>query len=187
MLWVGDTDLLLDEVQEFLTGVRAELEPERVVRTVLFTDIVGSTELAIRLGDRRWRDLLGAHHDIVRRNLERFRGVEVDTAGDGFFIVFDGPARALRCAAAVRNDLRRVGIEIRVGLHAGEVEIQSGSVAGLAVHIGARVAAAAQGGEVLVTSTVRDLVAGSGLEFEARGEHTLKGVPGVWTLFALAT
>ena len=137
LLWVGDTDLLLDEVQEFVTGIRAELEPERVVRTVLFTDIVGSTELATHLGDRRWCDLLEAHHRVVRRNLERFGGVEVDTAGDGFFAIFDGPARAIRCAAAVRDEVRSLGIEIRAGLHAGEVEIRGESVAGLAVHIGA--------------------------------------------------
>ena len=186
LLWVRDIDLLLDEVQEFLTGVRAELEPERVVRTVLFTDIVGSTEHATRLGDRRWRDLLEAHHDIVRRNLERFGGVEVDTAGDGFFAVFDGPARAIRCATAVRDDVRGVGVEIRAGLHAGEVEIRGGSVVGLAVHIGARVAAVAGAGEVVVSSTVRDLVAGSAFDFEARGEQTLKGVPGTWRLFTVA-
>ena len=175
LLWVGDTDLLLDEVQEFLTGVRAELEPERVVRTVLFTDIVGSTELATRLGDRRWHDLLEAHHAIVRRNLERFGGVEVDTAGDGFFAVFDGPARAIRCAAAVRDEVAGLGIEIRAGLHAGEVEIRGGSVAGLAVHIGARVAAVAGAGEVIVSSTVRDLVAGSGFEFEAARRTGVEG------------
>jgi class 3 adenylate cyclase len=186
LLWVRDIDLLLDEVQEFLTGVRAELEPERVVRTVLFTDIVGSTEHATRLGDRRWRDLLEAHHDIVRRNLERFGGVEVDTAGDGVFAVFDGPARAIRCATAVRDDVRGVGVEIRAGLHAGEVEIRGGSVVGLAVHIGARVAAVAGAGEVVVSSTVRDLVAGSAFDFEARGEQTLKGVPGTWRLFTVA-
>lgn len=133
-------------MQEFLTGVRAELEPERVVRTVLFTDIVGSTEHATRLGDRHWRDLLEAHHAIVRRNLERFGGVEVDTAGDGFFAVFDGPARAIRCAGAVRDEVRGIGIEIRAGIHAGEVEIRGGSVVGLAVHIGARVATTADAG-----------------------------------------
>jgi class 3 adenylate cyclase len=186
LLWVGDTDLLLDEIQEFLTGVRAELEPERAVRTVLFTDIVGSTELATRLGDRGWRDLLEAHHSIVRQNLERFGGVEVDTAGDGFFVVFEGPARAIQCAMAVRDHVRRVDLEIRAGLHAGEVEMRDGSVAGLAVHIGARVTSFAGAGEVLVSSTVRDLVVGSGFDFVDRGEQTLKGVPGRWRLFAVA-
>ena len=152
---------------------------------ICFTDIVGSTELATRLGDRGWRDRLEAHHSIVRQNLERFGGVEVDTAGDGFFVVFEGPARAIQCAMAVRDDVRRVDLEIRAGLHAGEVEMRNGSVAGLAVHIGARVTSFAGTGEVLVSSTVRDLVVGSGFDFVDRGEQTLKGVPGTWRLYTV--
>ena len=187
LLWVRDIDLLLDEVQEFLTGVRAELEPERVVRTVLFTDIVGSTEHATRLGDRRWRDLLEAHHDIVRRNLERFGGVEVDTAGDGFFAVFDGPARAIRCAGAVRDEVRGIGIEIRAGIHAGEVEIRGARWWDWRCTSARGSRATADAGEVVVSSTVRDLVAGSQFEFEARGEQALKGVPGTWRLFTVVT
>ncbi len=186
LLWVRDTDLLLDEVQEFLTGVRAEVEPDRIVATVLFTDVVGSTELAARMGDRRWRDLLDAHHAVVRRVLERFRGQEVDTAGDGFFAVFDAPARAIRSATAIRDEVRNLGIDIRAGLHAGEVEMRADRASGLAVHIGARVAALAQPGEVLVSSTMRDLVAGSGFKFVDRGTHVLKGVPDEWRLFAVA-
>jgi class 3 adenylate cyclase len=182
--WGEDADALLDEIEEFLTGVRHGPEPDRVLATVLFTDIVGATEKAASVGDRRWRDLLVGHHDLVRRELGRFRGREIDTAGDGFLATFDGPARALRCARAVSEGVRAIGLEVRAGLHTGEVELQGDKVSGLAVHIGARVAAAAGPGEILVSSTVKDLVAGSGLRFRDRGVHALKGVPGQWHLFA---
>ncbi len=182
--WV-DPDQILDEVEEFLTGVRRGPEPERVLATVLFTDIAASTEQAVELGDRRWRAVLEQHHDLVRRQLERFRGTEIDTAGDGFLATFDGPARAVRCAAAIRSAVRALGLEVAAGVHTGEVEVSNGGVAGIAVHTGARVAAQAEPGEVLVSSTVRDLVAGSGLEFEDRGTHELKGVPGEWRLYAV--
>ncbi len=157
-----------------------------MLATVLFTDIVGSTERAVKLGDREWRDLLDSHHLLVRRELERWRGLEVDTAGDGFLATFDGPARAIRCACAIRDAVRGLGLEIRAGLHTGECEVHGETVAGIAVHIGARVAALAGPGEVLVSSTVRDLVAGSGIEFDERGEHELKGVPGRWRLYSVA-
>jgi pimeloyl-ACP methyl ester carboxylesterase len=183
--FVGDQDEILDEIQEFLTGVRGGFEVDRVLATVLFTDIVGSTEHAVELGDREWRELLDSHHLLVRRELARWRGNEVDTAGDGFLATFDGPARAIRCACAVRTEVRRLGIEIRAGLHTGECEVHGNSVAGIAVHIGARVSALAGPGEVLVSSTVRDLVAGSGIEFDERGEHELKGVPGPWRLYSV--
>jgi pimeloyl-ACP methyl ester carboxylesterase len=183
--WGEDADAILDEIQEFLTGVRHGPEPDRVLATVLFTDIVGSTEKAAAIGDRRWRDLLEGHHNLVRRELGRFRGHEVDTAGDGFLATFDGPARAVRCARAVSDGVRTLGLEVRAGLHTGEVELVDDKVSGLAVHIGARVAAAAGPGEVLVSSTVKDLVAGSGLRFQDRGPQSLKGVPGEWHLFAL--
>ncbi len=183
--FVGDQDAILDEVEEFLTGVRRGPEPDRLLATVLFTDLVRSTERAVELGDRRWRDLLAAHHTVVRRELQRFRGNEVDTAGDGFLATFDGPARAIRCAAAIRDAVEALGLELRLGLHTGECELHDGSVAGIAVHTGARVAALAGPGEVLVSSTVRDLVAGSGLEFEDRGVHALKGVPGEWRLYSV--
>ena len=182
--WVGDQDAILGEIQEFLTGARPALEADRVLATVLFTDIVGSTEQAARLGDRAWRELLGRHHSLVRKELTRFRGREVDTAGDGFLATFDGPARAIRCACSIRDGVRHLGIEVRAGVHTGEIELAGEGVGGLAVHIGARVAASAQAGEVLVSSTVKDLVAGSGIRFIDRGAHSLKGVPGEWTLFA---
>jgi class 3 adenylate cyclase len=181
----GDADAIVDEIEEFLTGVRHGPEPDRVLATVLFTDIVGATEKAAALGDRRWRDLLEGHHDLVRHQLGRFRGREIDTAGDGFLATFDGPARAIRCARAVSDGVRALGLEVRAGLHTGEVEMLGDKVSGLAVHIGARVAAAAGPGEVLVSSTVKDLVAGSGLRFQDRGVRTLKGVPGEWQLFAV--
>lgn len=183
--FVGDQGAILDEVEEFLTGVRRGPEIDRVLATVLFTDIVGSTERAIQLGDREWRDLLELHHLGVRHELERWRGTEVDTAGDGFFATFDGPARAIRCACAIRDSVRSIGLEIRAGLHTGECEVHGATVAGIAVHIGARVAGLAGRGEVLVSSTVRDLVAGSGIEFESRGEHELKGVPERWRLYSV--
>jgi class 3 adenylate cyclase len=185
-LWGGDTDSIVDEIEEFLTGARRGPEPDRVLATVLFTDIVGSTERAREVGDRRWRELLERHHGLVRHHLERYHGREVDTAGDGFLATFDGPARAIRCASAAVNGVRSLGLEIRAGVHTGECELLGDKAAGLAVHTGARVASVAGPGEVLVSQTVKDLVAGSGLEFEDRGAHELKGVPGEWRLFAVA-
>jgi pimeloyl-ACP methyl ester carboxylesterase len=183
--WVGDTDPVPDEVEEFLTGIRRGPEPDRVLATVLFTDIVESTATAAAVGDRAWRDLLQAHHATVRRELLRFRGRELDTAGDGFLASFDGPARAVRCACAIRDALQALGIRIRAGLHTGECEVMGDKLSGLAVHIAFRVAAAAGPGEVWVSSTVKDLVAGAGLRFGDRGVHGLKGVPGEWRLFAV--
>ena len=183
--FVGDTDALLEVIQEFLTGTSGPPDTDRSLATVMFTDIVGSTQRADGLGDRRWGYLLEEHHARVRRLLDRFRGCEVDTAGDGFFATFDGPARAVRCACAIRDAVQEIGIEIRAGLHTGEVERKGRSVTGLAVHVGARAGALAQAGEVLVTSTVQMLVLGSGIGFADRGEHTLKGVPGQWHLFAV--
>jgi class 3 adenylate cyclase len=176
---------IVDEIREFLTGVREPAEPDRVLATVLFTDIVGSTERARELGDRRWRDLLDRHNEIVRRDLERYRGREIDTAGDGFFATFDGPARAIRCARTVVDDLRGIGLDVRAGLHTGEVELAGEAVRGIAVHTGARVAGQAGPGEVLVSQTVKDLVAGSGIDVEDRGSHELKGIPGDWRLYAV--
>ena len=183
--WTGDVDAILDEVEEFLTGARHGPEPDRVLATVLFTDIVGATERAVELGDRQWRDLLERHHSLVRKELHHFRGREIDTAGDSFFATFDGPARAIRCACAIRDALIRLGITIRAGLHTGECEMMDDKVSGIAVHIGARVASIAAPNEVFVSSTVKDLVAGSGLHFTDRGIHVLKGVPGEWRLFAV--
>ena len=184
--WVGDWESMLSEIEEFLTGTRHAVESDRVLATVLFADIVGSTEKAAALGDRRWRDLLDAYYTMARRELSRFRGREVDTAGDGFFAAFDGPARAVQAASAIRDALRTLGIEIRAGLHTGECEASDGKIAGIAVSIGARISSLAGPGEVLVSSTVKDLVAGSGLRFEDRGERELKGVPDLWRLFALS-
>ena len=183
--FIGDMDAVVDEIEEFVTGVRPDREPDRVLATVLFTDIVGSTEHAVRLGDRRWRDLQERHHALVRRELARHRGKEIDTAGDGFLATFDGPARAIRCAKAIGAGVRELGLEVRAGLHTGECELRGKRVSGIAVHTGARVAAQAGPGEVLVSSTVKDLVAGSGLQFEDRGVHALKGVPGEWRLYAV--
>ena len=179
------------EIESFLTeiweaGGWEEAEPDRVLATVLFTDIVSSSERAASLGDRAWRELLERHHALVRRQLVRYRGKEVDTAGDGFFASFDGPARAIRCACAIADSLRELGLDVRAGLHTGECELVEGKVAGIAVHTGARVASHAKPGEVLVSSTVKDLVAGSGLSFEDRGVHELKGIPGEWRLFAVS-
>jgi class 3 adenylate cyclase len=182
---LGDQDAILDEIEEFLTGVRPVPEPDRVLATVLFTDIVGSTDRAVALGDRRWRDLLDSYYGVLRRELARFRGREVKTMGDGFLATFDGPARAIRCACAISDGVRPLGIEIRAGLHTGECELMGDDVGGIAVHIGARVAASAGPGEVVVSSTVKDLVAGSGLRFADRGTHDLRGVPGEWRLFAV--
>lgn len=184
-VWQGIEDLLLAEIEEFLTGVRPPPDPDRVLATVMFTDIVGSTERAATLGDQRWRDLRQNHHALVRRELARFRGKEIETAGDSFLATFDGPARAIRCAVAARDVIRQLGIEIRAGLHTGEVELIDEKISGLAVHIGARVAAQAGPSEVLVSSTVKDLVAGSGITFSDRGLYTLKGVPEEWRLFGV--
>ncbi|MBW2288383.1 MAG: adenylate/guanylate cyclase domain-containing protein [Deltaproteobacteria bacterium] len=175
---------ILDAIQEFVTGSRSiPVGIDRVLATVLFTDIVDSTVRAVELGDRRWRELLCDHHARVREELRRYRGQEVDTAGDGFFATFDGPARAIRCARAIRDSVESLDIRLRAGLHTGECELHEGGVAGIAVHIGSRVAALANAGEVLVSSTVRDLVAGSGIEFQERGPHQLKGIPGEWQLY----
>jgi class 3 adenylate cyclase len=185
--WTAAQDDVLDEVEHFLTGRRHAPDVDRVLATVLFTDIVGSTERAAELGDRRWSELLSAHHERVRGELERFRGREIDTAGDGFLATFDGPARAVRCAQAIVGSVRDLGIEVRAGVHTGEVELSDDGVRGLAVHIGARIGALAGPSEVVVSSTVRDLVAGSGLRFEDAGEHGLKGVPGSWRVFRVDT
>jgi class 3 adenylate cyclase len=183
--WVGDQDAVLDEIQEFLTGVRSVPEFNRVLATVLFTDIVDSTERATQLGDRAWRDLLDSHHALVRKELARFRGREIKTIGDAFIATFDGPARAVRCACSIRDRVSELGIEIRAGVHTGEIELSDGDIGGIAVHIAARVIAAAQPSEVLVSNTVKDLVAGSAIEFGDRGAHVLKGVPDEWRLFAV--
>jgi class 3 adenylate cyclase len=177
--------ILLDETAAFLRATAEAKEPDTVLGTFLFTDIVGSTAQAAVLGDVAWRDLLARYHAIVRQRLAQFRGEEVGTAGDGFFATFDGPGRAIRCACALRDDVRGLGLDIRAGLHTGEGQIMDGHVGGLAVHIAARVAAEAGSGEVLVSATVRDLVAGSGFEFTDRGAHVLKGVPGEWHLYAV--
>ena len=184
--WVGAADDVLGEIEEFLTGARTAPEPDRVLATVMFTDIVGSTERAAELGDARWRALLGGHHEAVRRELDRFRGRQIKTLGDGCLATFDGPGRAIRCAAAIADAARADGLEVRVGLHAGEVELVGDDVGGIAVHIAARVGALAGAGEVLVSGTVKDLVAGSGIAFEDRGTRELKGVPDEWRLFAAA-
>ena len=176
-----------EEIERFAKGEAAPRVPESVLATLLFTDIVGSTERTAELGDSEWRDLLDRHHQVVRRELVRFRGEEKDTAGDGFFATFDGPARAIRCAQSVSEQVRKLGLELRAGLHTGECELHDDKVAGIAVSVGARVAGLAAPGEVLVSSTVKDLVAGSGIEFEERGEHELKGVPGAWRLYAVAS
>jgi pimeloyl-ACP methyl ester carboxylesterase len=178
--WVGDSDAVLDEIEEFLTGVRPSPESNRVLATVLFTDIVDSTKHAAGLGDRAWHDLLESHHAIVRKELLRFRGHEVKTIGDAFVATFDGPARAVRCACGVRDAVAELGIQIRAGLHTGEIELTGGDIRGIAVHITARVIAAAQPGQVLVSSTVKDLSAGSGINFVDRGKQVLKGVPDEW-------
>ena len=184
LLWAGDQDRLLAEIEEFLTGTRSAPDYDRVLSTVLFTDIVGSTERARELGDRAWHEVLDEHHARVRSLLEHHRGREVDTAGDGFFASFDGPARAIRAACAIREDVQALGIQIRAGLHTGECELMRDKIGGIAVHTGARVAAAAEPGEVLVSSTVKDLVAGSGIVFSDRGERELKGV-GSWRLYSV--
>ena len=187
--WVDDEAhrATMEATERFISGITARRQSERVLATILFTDIVGSTQLAGQLGDAAWRDLLQKHHAIVRRELARFQGRELDTAGDGFFAAFDGPAKAVLAAAALRDPLRDIGLEVRAGLHTGECEVSDGKVVGIAVSIGARISSLAGPGEVLVSSTVKDLVAGSGLRFEDRGIHQLKGVPESWHLFAMRT
>ncbi|MFZ0850577.1 MAG: adenylate/guanylate cyclase domain-containing protein [Hyphomicrobiaceae bacterium] len=184
MPWAGDVDSLCDELQGFLTGARRGHEPDRILTTVLFTDIVDATKRAVEMGDRGWKELLRQHHFIVRQQLDRHRGREIDTAGDGFFASFDGPARAVRCGRAIVDAVRSLHMEIRAGVHTGECEVMGDKLGGIAVHIGARVLAQAAPGEVLVSATVKDLVAGSGIQFEERGVHQLKGVPGQWRLLA---
>jgi pimeloyl-ACP methyl ester carboxylesterase len=184
--WAGDADRVLGEMEEFLTGTRTLPEPDRVLATVMITDIVGSTERATELGDARWLELLDAHHAAVRGELARFRGREVKTLGDGFLATFDGPARAVRCGQAIAGEARKLGIEVRVGLHTGEVELMGDDVGGIAVHIAARVGELATGGEVLASSTIRDLVAGSGIQFVDRGSKRLPGIADEWRLVAAA-
>jgi class 3 adenylate cyclase len=182
--FAGDVDGLIDEIGQFLTGELPDREPDRVLATVLFTDIVGSTEQAAELGDRRWRKLIESHEAAARREVARHRGRTVKTMGDGVLATFDGPARAVRCAQALQEAVRPLGLEVRAGVHTGEVERIGDDVGGLAVNLGARVGALAGAGEVLASQTVKDLVVGSGIEWEARGEHTLKGIPGEWRIYA---
>jgi class 3 adenylate cyclase len=184
---VSSADPVIDEVAEFLTGERPEVEIERILTTVLFTDIAGSTSQAASLGDRRWRELLNAHDRAVRHQLRRFRGKEINTTGDGFVASFDGPARAIRCTQAIVDAVGALGIEVRAGLHTGECEIRGDDLAGLSVHVAARVGGLAAPGEILVSATVKDLVAGSGIQFTPGGEHELRGVPGNWKLYAVDT
>ena len=183
--WLGDTAPLLEEMERFLTGTHQAAQPDRVLATVLFTDIVGSTERAAELGDVRWRELLEAHDELVRAQLVRFGGREVKATGDGFLLAFDGPGKAITCAGAISEGVQRLGLEVRAGVHTGECERRGEDLGGMAVHIGARVGAKAAAGEVLVSSTVKDLVVGSGIEFEDRGCEPLRGVPGEWRLFAV--
>jgi class 3 adenylate cyclase len=184
--WDGDSRAVLDEVEQFLTGVHRGGEPDRMLTTVLFTDIAGSTERAAMLGDERWRVLLESHDELVRRRLTAFKGREIKTLGDGFLATFDGPGRAIRCACAIREDLAGLGVDVRAGVHTGECEVMGDDIGGMAVHIGARVIGQAPPGAVLVTGAVRDLVVGSGIEFADRGTHRLKGVPGEWQLLEVA-
>ena len=186
LYWIGDTSVLLDEVEEFVTGSRVGLRPDTAITTILITDIVGSTQAMAELGQARWRDLLDRHDAAVRRQFERFGGREIKTTGDGFLATFDGPARAVNCAQAIGDAAGQLGLGVRAGVHTGEVELRGADIAGMAVHIAARVAALAGPGEVLVSRTVIDLIVGSGIEFADRGEHELKGVPGSWHLYAVA-
>jgi pimeloyl-ACP methyl ester carboxylesterase len=184
--WFADVDKVVSEVEEFVTGARSAVADERVLATLLFTDIVGSTEQAAMMGDRRWHEVIESYYGLIRRCVERFRGHEVSTEGDGFIARFEGPARAVSCARAIREGVQGLGVEIRAGVHTGEIELRGDEVTGLAVHIGARVIALAGPSEVLVSRTVKDLVVGSGIEFSDRGTHELKGVPDTWQLFAVA-
>jgi class 3 adenylate cyclase len=183
--YLGDQDAILDEIEEFLTGVRPVPTPDRCLATVLFTDIVSSTERAAAFGDDAWMRTLDRHDALVAREVERHRGREINTTGDGMLATFDGPARAVRCAQAICEEMRSLGIEVRAGLHTGEIEVRGADIGGIAVHIGQRVSALAGPGEVLVSSTVKDLVAGSGITFADRGPHVLKGVPEQWRVFAV--
>jgi pimeloyl-ACP methyl ester carboxylesterase len=186
LVWAGDQEVLLDEIQQFLTGARGERDIDRALTTILFTDIVGSTRRAVEVGDRNWHETLGQHHALVRAELARFRGHEINTAGDAFVASFDGPARSIRCALAIRDAVRSLGIEIRAGIHTGECHVEGQTLSGIALHIGARVCALGNAGDVLVSRTVKDLVAGAGISFEERGTHVLKGVPDEWTIFSVA-
>jgi class 3 adenylate cyclase len=181
----GDQDAILGEIEEFLTGTRSAPDVDRVLATVLFTDIVDATRMAVESGDEKWRELLESHHALIREELKRFRGREVDTAGDGFLAAFDGPARAIRAAVAIVHKLLQRGIRVRAGIHTGECDVMDNKLSGVTVHTGARVASMAGPGEVLVSSTVKDLVAGSGLRFGDRGVHELKGIPGRWQLYSV--
>ena len=188
MPWVGDVDRLGDEIEEFLTGSRAEVEPDRVLATVMFTDIVDLTKRASEMGDRRWHAILAQHDQLLRRELDKFRGREVKSLGDGFLATFDGPARAVRCATSIIEAVRSLDLQVRGGIHTGEIEVTGNDdIGGIAVHIAARVAALAQGGQVLVSSTVRDLVAGSNLRFSDQGSRALKGIPEEVRLFSVAS
>jgi len=184
--FLGDQDTLLGEIEEFLTGTRSRPDVDRVLATVLFTDIVDATRTAVELGDEKWRELLESHHTLIREEIKRFRGREVDTAGDGFLAAFDCPARAVRAAAAIVNRVRQLGLRVRAGIHTGECDVMDNKLSGVAVHTGARVASEAEPDEVLVSSTVKDLVAGSGLRFRDRGTFELKGIPGRWQLYSVA-
>jgi class 3 adenylate cyclase len=185
--WLGDADGVLDAIEEFVTGSRHQVDPDRILATVLFTDIVDSTARAVQAGDRRWRELLDAHDELAMREVERFRGRRVKSLGDGMLAVFEGPARGVQCAEELRGAVADLGIQIRAGLHVGECELRGEDIGGLAVHIGARIAGLAEPGEILVSRTVRDLVAGSGLRFADRGEHQLKGVPERWPVYAVTS
>jgi len=185
LFWVGDSDAIADQMAEFLTGKRQTQEQDRILATVMFTDIVASTQRAAQLGDRRWMDLLNAHHALMEQLINRFRGTAIKNTGDGFLATFDGPARAIRCACALRDEVHKLGIEIRAGLHTGEIELTGKDVGGIAVHMAARVLGKAADGEVWVSRTVRDLVAGSGIEFSERGVYELNGIPGEWPLLAV--
>jgi class 3 adenylate cyclase/pimeloyl-ACP methyl ester carboxylesterase len=186
LFFVGDSGPMLDAIEEFLTGQLPAHHSDRVLATVLYTDIVGSTEFMAQVGDRRWKGLLADHDAVVEAEIDRFRGRKVQSTGDGVLATFDGPGRAIRCACAINDAVRSLGIDVRAGLHCGEIELRGNDVAGMAVHIGARVSALAGAREVFVSSTVKDLVAGSGIDFEDRGEHELKGVPGTWKIYAVA-
>jgi class 3 adenylate cyclase len=182
----GDSDQIVDQIEEFVTGVRQVAHVDRVLSTILFTDIVDSTRTASQLGDDRWKNLLVTHQEVIRKELSKFRGREIKTTGDGFLAVFDGPGRAIRCALEIVSSIKNLGITVRAGLHTGECELVGNDIAGVAVHITARVAAMAKGNEVLVSSTVRDLVSGSNIKFEDRGTHSLKGVQARWHLYSVA-
>ena len=184
--FAGDFDAVVDQIEEFLTGIKAHAVPERTLATVMFTDIVDSTQHAARLGDERWLELLREHDRLTREYLDRYRGTEIQTTGDGFKVIFDGPTRAVTCAAELRQAVESLGIEIRAGLHTGEIEHTQDGIGGIAVHLAARVIASQSQSEVIVSSTVKDLVVGSGIEFEPRGVHDLKGIPGQWPLYAVA-